>query len=433
MKRLTAITIFIFLFFGVRFMLAEEGMYPLSELKKLNLTKIGFQIPESEIYNPNGVSLIDALVKVNGCTGSFVSPNGLILTNHHCAFAAIKEASSLEHNYLRDGFYAKTLEEEYPAKNYTCRITESYEDVSDKVLSALEGIEDYSERTKALKKIMRKLADEASDEENSIVAEVSEMFKGKTYVLFRYKVIKDVRLVFAPPRAIGEYGGETDNWIWPRHSGDFAFMRAYVAPDGSSAEYSKDNIPYTPQKFLRINPHGVKENDFVFILGYPGRTYRNRPAAFLKFMQDYQLPFIQNLYSWMIEKFTELGKNNPELQLKFATIIKGLSNTEKNYRGKMIGLKRTHLLEKKYREEKEMQDFISKTDELKKYANLLNEINSVYDEINSGANLNFWFYGAFRFSPTLAASKFLLDYERETKKPEDERKSAFSEKIFAKL
>ncbi len=431
-KTMTIIAVLYFIFSGIG-LRAGEGMYPLSELKKLNFAELGFEISGKDIYNPDGVSLIDALVKVNGCTGSFVSPNGLILTNHHCAFAAIKNASTLERNYLENGFYAKEFSDEYPAKGYTCKITESYEDVSKQVLAALKGVTDYGERTKLLKKTMREIADKASDEKNSIIAEVAEMFKGKTYVLFIYKIIKDVRLVYAPPRAIGEFGGESDNWIWPRHSGDFALMRAYVAPDGSSAEYSEKNVPYVPKKFLKINPNGVKENDFVFILGYPGRTYRNRPAAFVNFMQNYQMPFIQNLYKWMIDKYLSLGEGNPELRLKFATMVKRLSNTEKNYRGKMLGLRRTRLLEKRKSEEKEMLSFINSNPEMKsKYGRLFPEIDSTFAKIDSDAFLNLWLYGAFRFSPALAEAKFLFDYEKESGKKESERDAAFTAKKLPK-
>jgi len=433
MKRAIISLASIILVFFAHTVSAGEGMYPLSELKKLDFAKLGFEISGKEIYNPDGVSLIDALVKVNGCTGSFVSPEGLILTNHHCAFAAVKNASTIENNYLENGFYAKTRRDEYPAKGYSCRITESYEDVSDKVLSALQGIDDYAERAKALKKIMNELAEEASDEKNSVTAEVAEMFKGKTYVLFKYKVIKDVRLVYAPPRAIGEFGGESDNWIWPRHSGDFALMRAYVAPDGSSAEYSEENVPYVPKKFLRINANGVRENDFVFILGYPGRTYRNRPSAFLDFMQNYQMPFIQKLYAWMIDEYLSLGEGNPELRLKFATMVKRLSNTEKNYRGKMLGLKRTRLLEKKRAEEKELAAFIKADENLaKKYGDLFEQIDSVFAQVDSSAHLKLWLYGALRFAPTLAAANFLLDYENEMKKDESERNPAYSKRKIAK-
>ena len=208
----------------------EEGMYPLSEMKNIDLKKAGLKISAKEIYNPNGVSLIDALVSLGGCTGSFISPDGLIITNHHCAFGAISAASTTEKNYLRDGFSAKTREQEIPNKGGICRIMESYEDVSDKVLKAVENITDPVERIQAIAKKRMELGNAASDKSKSIVAQVSEMFIGKTYVLFKYKEIRDVRLVYAPPRAIGEFGGETDNWVWPRHTGDFSFLRAYVAP-----------------------------------------------------------------------------------------------------------------------------------------------------------------------------------------------------------
>ena len=188
-----------------------------------------------------------------------------------------------------------------------------------------------------------KLVDAATDEANSIEGSVSEMFKGKTYVLFRYRMIKDVRIVYAPPRSIGEFGGETDNWVWPRHTGDFTFMRAYVAPDGSAAEYDINNVPFTPKKFLKVNPAGVTEGDFTFILGYPGRTYRHEPSYFLKYQENYQLPYISNTYDWMIDMLETIGNGNEELELKFASTIKSLANTTKNYKGKLKGLKRINL------------------------------------------------------------------------------------------
>ncbi|MFA7228326.1 MAG: S46 family peptidase, partial [Melioribacteraceae bacterium] len=228
----------------------EEGMYPLSEIEKVDLQKAGLKIESKDVYNPNGVSLVDALVQLSGCTVSFISENGLIITNHHCAFGAITRASTVERNYLENGFYAATQTEEIPSQGYTCRITESYQDVSDVILSEVANVTDPAERTKAIAKKIRELSTAASNEKESIVADVSEMFAGKTYVLFKYRIIRDVRLVFAPPQSIGNFGGETDNWIWPRHTGDFSVMRAYVAPDGSAATYSKDNVPFKPKKFL---------------------------------------------------------------------------------------------------------------------------------------------------------------------------------------
>ncbi len=409
--RFLTITVILFVF-GAFTSIPEEGMYPLTDIPKDALVEAGLKISPDDIYNPNGISLIDALVNISGCTGSFVSEDGLIITNHHCAFRAINNASTPEHNYLEEGFLAESREKEIPSPGYTVRITESYEDVSDKILNAVEGIDDLKERGKKISEQIRKIEEEASDKENSIVAKVSEMFVGETYVLFKYRIIKDVRLVYAPPRSIGEFGGETDNWIWPRHTGDFSFMRAYVAPDGSAAEYSEENVPYHPKKYLKVNANGVDEGDFVFILGYPGRTYRHRPASFVEYQLKYQLPFISELYEWMIDKYEGMSKGNVELELKYASTIKGLANVMKNYKGKLIGLKRTNLIDKKREEEKQLQEFILNDDVLKeKYGNLLKDINSLYDEIFDIAEANLWFSRLYRFSPIVMAADFILKHE----------------------
>ncbi|MAT57670.1 MAG: dipeptidyl-peptidase 7 [Ignavibacteriae bacterium] len=407
---------------------AEEGMYPLSEIQKLNLQQAGLQIGINDIYNPNGVSLIDALVKINGCTGSFVSDKGLMITNHHCAFGAISNVSTPEKNYLENGFLAESFEEEIPAKNYVVRITESYEDVTAEILKSVEGIEDLSERNKAISKKMREIAKSAEDEANSIVAEVSEMFAGESYVLFKYRIIKDVRLVYAPPRSIGEFGGEADNWIWPRHTGDFTFMRAYVAPDGSAAEYSEENIPYSPKKYLKVNPNGVDEGDFVFILGYPGRTFRHNPSQFLEYQENFNLPYTEQLYSYMIGIYESISEGNEELQIKYSSRIKSLANVMKNYRGKMLGLRRLNLVEKKQSEEKILAEFINSDENLKKkFGTLFKDIEEVYQKRFDIAEADLWFSRFFRFSDLVSLADFLLEYSNQKELINSERKSAFKE------
>lgn len=407
---------------------AEEGMYPLSEIQKLNLQQAGLQIGINDIYNPNGVSLIDALVKINGCTGSFVSDKGLMITNHHCAFGAISNVSTPEKNYLENGFLAESFEEEIPAKNYVVRITESYEDVTAEILKSVEGIEDLSERNKAISKKMREIAKSAEDEANSIVAEVSEMFAGESYVLFKYRIIKDVRLVYAPPRSIGEFGGEADNWIWPRHTGDFTFMRAYVAPDGSAAEYSEENVPYTPKKYLKVNPDGVDEGDFVFILGYPGRTFRHNPSQFLEYQENFNLPYTEQLYSYMIGIYESISEGNEELQIKYSSRIKSLANVMKNYRGKMLGLRRLNLVEKKQSEEKILAEFINSDENLKKkFGTLFKDIEEVYQKRFDIAEADLWFSRFFRFSDLVSLADFILEYSNQKELINSERKSAFKE------
>ncbi|MBI9070860.1 MAG: S46 family peptidase [Melioribacteraceae bacterium] len=425
--------VLVILFMGMFPSAPEEGMYPLSEVGKLDLVKAGLKIDPQELYNPNGTSLIDALVNIGGCTGSFVSEDGLVITNHHCAFGAISRASTPETNFLSDGFVAKDKSEEIPAKGYTVRIMESYKDVSEEILEAVADIEDLAERSREIGKKMRELAEEANDEENSIEARVSEMFLGQTYVLFKYRIIKDVRLVYAPPQSIGNFGGETDNWMWPRHTGDFSFMRAYVAPDGSAAEYSAENIPFKPKKFLKVNPNGVQEGDFTFILGYPGRTYRHLPSQFLEYQQDYHLPYIADLYEWIIEQLEDISADDETLQLEVASYKKGLANTSKNYRGKMLGINRIGLVDKKIAEEEAIAEFINSDDVLKeKYSTLFSDIDSVYSGIFKNAEANLWFGRITRFSTSLNISNFLLTYLEEMKKPNLERKSAYRDENVKK-
>ncbi|MGE5437792.1 MAG: S46 family peptidase, partial [Syntrophothermus sp.] len=405
----------------------DEGMYPLSEISKLSLKEAGLKIPVSEVYNPNGTSLIDALVSTGGCTGSFVSNDGLIITNHHCSFDAIVQASTPENNYLENGFVAKTKKDEIRT-NIPCRITESYKDVSDIILKAANQAKDVTERTTLITKKIKELVTEEERKDSSIKANVSEMFVGKSYILFRYKVINDVRLVYAPPRNIGEFGGESDNWVWPRHTGDFSFLRAYVAPDGKPAKYSKDNVPYHPKKFLKVNADGVKEGDFVFILGYPGRTFKHQPSQFLQYQEEYQLPYIQSNYSWLIDLYKTFGDNDPEYALHIAPRIKSLANTEKNYRGKLQGLKRLQLVEKKQTEEKNLQDFINADAKLKnEYGNVLNEISKVYESINSTGRIPYFITLMTNYVNLYRLADIMIDYHIEMKKPDNERKTLYTE------
>lgn len=378
-------------FAGSSWKLFEEGMFPLSEINKLDLKKAGLKIDQKEIYNPEGISLIDALVNVGGCTGSFVSNDGLIITNHHCAFGAVQQASTPENDYLTNGFVARSREQEIEAKGLTCRITDSYEDVSAQVLGAVANETDPVKRINLINQQMKSIAEKAEKEDPTIKAEVSEMFIGKSYVLFRYKTIQDVRLVYIPQRSIGEFGGESDNWVWPRHTGDYSFMRAYVAPDGSPAKFSKNNVPYKPKKFLKVNPKGVSEEDFVFILGYPGRTFRHRPAEYIKYQEDYLLPYVSSLYDYQNSMMEEAGKKDKATELKLATRIKRNANVLKNYRGKIKGLSGLNLVDQKRQEDAALSEFIKSNPEMQqKYGTLMSDIQSLYNQIYSDAYQDMW-------------------------------------------
>ena len=429
-KFITTIGLFIFIIFFVGFYSpdAEEGMYPLSEIHKLDLAKAGLKINPKEIYNPNGISLIDALVNIGGCTGSFVSEKGLIITNHHCAFGAISSASTVENNFLENGFYAKSIDEEIPAVGYKCRITDSYEDVSKIVLSEANKFSDPIKRGKMISEKISELEEKYTDKSKSIEARVSEMFAGQTYILFKYRVIEDVRLVFAPPRSIGEFGGETDNWVWPRHTGDFSFMRAYVAPDGSSKPFDKNNIPYKPKKFLKINPNGVNENDFVFILGYPGRTFRNYPSQYLRYQEQYLLPYTSDLYEFIINTITDVSQNDEAMQLKYSSYIKGLANTMKNYKGKIKGMKKLSLTNKKYSEDLLIKDYILKNSDLSnKYGNVFDDIDFAYQQLDTIAQPVLWFERIERLSNIYSVYSFIFNNSRQMLLPDSQRTAQFKQ------
>ena len=404
----------------------EEGMFPLSEIHKLDLKKAGLKIDQNDVYNPNGISLVDALINVGGCTGSFVSNEGLIITNHHCAFSAVQLASTPENDYLNNGFVAKNHEQELEGKGLTCRITDSYEDVSDLVLGATAAIDDPSSRLHIINNAMKNIVEEAEKRDPSIKAEVSEMFIGKTYVLFRYKIILDVRLVYIPNRKIGEYGCKTDNWVWPRHTGDYSFMRAYVAKDGSPAKYSKDNVPYTPKKFLKANPNGTNEEDFVFILGYPGKTFRHRPAEFINYQERYLLPYTSELYDFQNTTMENIGKRDKTTELKLATRIKKNTNVMKNYRGKLKGLKAIDLVNQKRQEDAALAQFINNNVEFKvKYGDLMSNINQLYQQINSDANRDLWMGQIYTSTNLLTIAKQLNNFKSELESQPIAQKEAY--------
>jgi hypothetical protein len=364
---------------------SDEGMWPVSEIRKLDLRAKGLEIAPEEIFSPDRIGLVYGIVQL-GATGSLVSPDGLILTNHHVAFGAAQAASTSDNDYIRNGFLARTRGEEVEAKGMTARITESFRDVSAEVLGAVRPSMDAAARTKAAEQRTKEIVAAAEKANPGKRAEVAEMFAGKTYVLFLYTHLKDIRLVYVPPRSIGEFGGEEDNWMWPRHTGDFSFLRAYVGPDGAPADFAKANVPFRPKRFLKVAPQGVRENDFVFLLGYPGRTYRHTTSQFLAYEEEVRMPYVADWYAWQIALMEKMGQGDRAVALKHAARIKGLANTMKNYRGKLQGMKRVGIVARKKEEERLLEAFIA-ADPARKagYSGLLGKFAAVYDEMRENA------------------------------------------------
>jgi hypothetical protein len=408
---------------------ADEGMFPLSELQRLNLQSKGLLLRPDEVFNPQGIALVNGICKVNGCTGSFVSPNGLIVTNHHCAFDAIQKASSTDRDLLANGFLAADYAAEIPAPGYTVRITERYDDVSADVLAVVTPEMGFAERTKAIERRRKELEQAAEKANPGLRAEVAEMFTGKTYILFLYTFLRDIRLVFAPPASVGVFGGENDNWEWPRHTGDFSFMRAYTAPDGSSASYSADNVPYKPRRFVQVNPAGANEEDFVFILGYPGRTARHRTASFLKYEHGVRLPAIVDLYAWQIAEMNAAGAEDRSVALKHPSRTRSLANVEKRSRGQIQGLNRTTIMADRAEVEKKLQDYIlADSARADRYGKTLATIDTVYADLTASAPFEINFRELKSACRALAFGSLLYEAAVERAKPDLEREAPYMDR-----
>ncbi len=365
---------------------ADEGMFLPDTLNDLPLKKLqqrGLKIPLTDIYNPTGPSLKDAIVIVDGGTGEFISPEGLMLTNHHVAFSALVAASDSSKDYAANGYLAKTRADELPAGGYDVKITQDLKDVTTEVLSGVTDAMSAQERSAAITAKSRAIQSANAKPGEGITAQVLPLNEGLSYYLFTYLTLPDVRIVYAPPKNIGFYGGDDDNFEWPRHDGDFTFMRVYVGADGKPAPYSPSNVPYKPKKFLSISMAGVKENDFVMVMGYPGSTRRYRESYSVAYNQDLFMPFLIDYFHQQIDALTDAGKSNRELQIKLQDRIFDIANTLKNYEGSVTALRREGIVEEKRKQEAEFTRWLSENPERqKKYGEVLPALQTAYAELN---------------------------------------------------
>lgn len=334
----------------------EEGMFTPDQIGKLPLKQKGLKISPSEIYNPNGVDIADAIVRVNiGTggfgTGEFVSGNGLILTNHHVGFDALVAASVPTRDYATFGFKADSTANELPAKDYSLLMTSRVEDVTAKILKGTETMSGATRKQAIEKNISDLQKQEQAKAMSGATVRVQELNSGYFYYLYETMMIKDVRVVYAPPKNIGFFGGDPDNFEWSRHTGDFTFLRAYVAPDGKSADYSTANVPFKPKKFLTVSLNGVKENDFVMVMGYPGGTTRYRESQSVLYSQDVNFPFIVDyLQSW-VEGLVKAGEADEAKRIKLQSEIFSLNNSIKAFDGGVIAVRRADVVTQKRSEE----------------------------------------------------------------------------------
>jgi len=291
MKKFTVAILALFIFFGNS--KADEGMWlPLlvGKQKMKEMKASGLKLKAEDLYSINNNSLKEAIVQFGGgCTGELISNEGLLITNHHCGYGEIQKHSTIEHNYLEDGFWAMSKQEELPNPGLTVKFLVRMEDVTDNLLSGISEATPEPEREKLLKSRSAALV-KAAVEGTHYVADIRPLFYGNQYFMYVYEVFSDVRLVGAPPSSIGKFGGDTDNWMWPRHTGDFSIFRIYVNKDNKPAAYSPNNVPYKPKRFLSISLKGVKEGDFTMVYGYPGRTQQFLTSFAVKQLVEQENP-----------------------------------------------------------------------------------------------------------------------------------------------
>jgi len=362
--------------------LSQEGMWMLSQIGQLDLPSKGLQVPVEQIYSPGKPSLSMAILQLGGGSASFVSPEGLVVTNHHVAFTALQRASSVSSDYLTRGFLARERSEEISAPGYEAKMMTEMKDVTELILLSVKGITDPVERDKKINEKISEMAGDVKKNGADTEADIVSLFEGKQYIMHTYKVFKDIRIVYSPPLSIGNYGGETDNWMWPRHTGDFSFMRVYVSKAGEGVEYNPENVPYKPQVWLRPSTGDLDEGDFNFIIGYPGFTTRYRSSNSVDWNLNRNYPFTVRNFQEVIAICNELTKDDHAGELKVASLVKGLENTLKNYLGNIEGMKKTNFLGKKLVFENEFLEWAGSTPERKaRYGDLLAKEKEQYDII----------------------------------------------------
>ena len=318
----------------VAFARVDEGMFTPDRIAGIaGLKKRGLKISPLEIYNPAGGGLSEAVIRLSiGCTGEFVSPEGLILTNHHCGFDALVSASTPQKDLVETGFRTDGRSGEIAAKHsdgrpYSIFITERVEDVTAKIATGTDALTGDA-RAAAFKKNVDDLtAAEQAKAPAGTNIRVYVMNNGYHAYLYQIRELKDIRVVYAPPRSIGVFGGDPDNFEWTRHTGDFTFLRAYVAPDGSSAAYAANNVPYKPKKFLTMNIGGLKDDDFVFVMGYPGGTTRYRESQNIEYARDANFPFLSGWLAARSNSLREIGRTDEEKRIKYQSDIANFDNS----------------------------------------------------------------------------------------------------------
>ena len=372
---------------------ADEGMWLPMFVERLNyvdMEKMGLQLTAEELYSINNNSLKDAIVGLSEgatprgffCTGEIVSKNSLMFTNHHCGYGSIQKLSTVEHDYLTDGFWAKSFEEELPAEGISASFLVRMEDVTEQIFSVLNDEMTWAERNQAIAAKSKEL-EEAASEEGKYNPIIKGFFEGNEYYMFVYKVYTDVRLVGTPPSSIGKFGGDTDNWMWPRHTGDFSIFRVYADAEGNPAPYSPENKPLTPKHHLPVSLDGVQQDDFTMIWGFPGTTNRYLTSYGVDYNVETFYPIIHDIFKLQTDIMDEFMQKDASVNIMYADDKAGLANTWKNFEGQMLMLRKNKVAERKAELEAQFTEWVNANPaRVEEYGNVLNTLAENYNALS---------------------------------------------------
>lgn len=377
--KLFILLIFISTFTGLS---AKEGMWMPSLLQKYNIeemSQMGFKLSAEDVYSVNSASMKDAVVLFgSGCTGGVISADGLLITNHHCGFGQIQEHSSVEHDYLTNGFWAMNRSEELTNPGLTVQFLVKMEDITDKILLNVTDKMEQAARVDSILKNVEKIKKEYITG-TGYSADIKPLFNGNQYFIYIYEVFKDIRLVGAPPVSIGKFGGDTDNWVWPRHTGDFSLFRIYAGKDNKPAAYSPENVPYKPKKFFPVNLKGLKEGDFTMVFGYPGTTQRYIPSQAVNLIMNQSDPSKVVIRTVKLNIWAERMKTDPKIRIQYADKYVSASNSWKKWQGEVKGLERMDAVNVKKAGEAEFKKWVTvDPGRIQKYGTVLSDFEKLY-------------------------------------------------------
>ena len=407
---------------------ADEGMWLPMFVERLNyvdMQKMGLQLTPEELYSINHSSLKDAIVGLGSdampsmffCTGEIVSEHGLLFTNHHCGYGAIQKLSSDEHDYLKDGFWAKNYGEELPAPDMTASFLVRMEDVTKDVLGVVTDDMDYDEQVSAKRAKMKEL-EAAASENGKYYPMVKSFYEGNEYYMFVYQVFPDVRLVGVANASIGKFGGDTDNWMWPRHTGDFSIFRVYADKDGNPAAYSRDNVPLTPKYHLPISLDGVQKDDFTMIWGFPGTTERYMSSYGIDYNVETFYPAIIDIFGTQLEVMEEYMKVDDHINLMYADNHAGLANTWKNFIGQCKMLRKNKVSETKVALERDFTNWVNKNNKTE-YKDALPNLRKAYQDMSEVAKYIYYPNFVAQAGPAGIAAQFAAYYQAYLEKDKD--------------